>query len=332
MTVERAVLVFAAAGLCASLAGCGSSPAEPAAEPADSPPTRVRPAGTVATIGIDPEGMIYDRRSKSLAVGLRQPYRLTFVDPGKLFIKRQVPLPAPARHLAISPDGKRVVVPAESADVVLQIPPGSAPELETRTGEHPHDATSAQGKIFVADEFGDTVSVIRGDRVTATLGAPEQPGGIAAAGNRYVALVTVAERVLQVYDARTGETLGGTSAGDGPTHIETAGKDAYVADTDGDLIRKFRIAPDPRQVATAPAAGAPYGIAIDRRRKRLWVTLTATNQLAGYSIRGSRPRRVVTYPTIRQPNSVAVDPVSGHVFVASRSNGKLERISPEDGR
>jgi DNA-binding beta-propeller fold protein YncE len=94
------------------------------------------------------------------------------------------------------------------------------------------------------------------------------------------------------------------------------------------MVRKYLIGPEPREVAAVPAEGTPYGIAIDPDRERLWVTLTATNQLAGYSIAGDEPVREFTYATIRQPNTVAVDPSNGDVFVGSRSDAQIQRISP----
>jgi DNA-binding beta-propeller fold protein YncE len=40
-------------------------------------------------------------------------------------------------------------------------------------------------------------------------------------------------------------------------------------------------------------------------------------------------RRVLrTFPTVRQPNSVAVDPRTGRVFVASRKDGVLQLFDP----
>ena len=203
------------------------------------------------------EGMIFHPRSDSVAVAVRDPYRLAFVDPEKLFITRQYPIPNPARHLGLSPDGRRVVVPAESANEIFEIPNGPGRVTRVATGEHPHDAASADGKIFVADEFGDTVSVLDDGQVIETLPAPEQPGGIAATGDRFVAVVTVAERVMQVYDALTGEALGTTPAGVGPTHIEAIGEYAYVADTEGDMIRKFLIAPDPDRWLRFPPQARP---------------------------------------------------------------------------
>jgi DNA-binding beta-propeller fold protein YncE len=35
-----------------------------------------------------------------------------------------------------------------------------------------------------------------------------------------------------------------------------------------------------------------------------------------------------TFPTVPQPNSVAVDPRSGRVFVASRKDGTLQLLDP----
>jgi DNA-binding beta-propeller fold protein YncE len=331
--VGRGPYLFGLCALAAALAGCGAgSGFRRAAEPADSPPLRAAPAGTVAKLGPGPEGMAFDRRAGLLAVAVRDPSRIDFVDPRTLAAKRRVPLPAPARHLAPSASGAAILAPAEAADALLEVAPRRVLS-RSDVGNHPHDAAAAAGAVFVADERSDRVSVLRAGREVAALEAPKQPGGIAAVGDRYVALVAVAERVLQVYDARTLETLGSAPAGVGPTHVAALGDDAFVADTEGGLVRELRIGPEPRQVATAPAPGAPYGIAVDRRRRRLWVTLTARNRLAGYAIGGGRPRRVASYPTVRQPNSVEVDPRSGDVFVAGAAAGVLERISPRsEGR
>jgi len=312
-------------------AGCGDEGPEfgPAAEPAESPPSMVAPAGKVVAIGPGAEGIVFDEGSGQLALGLREPYRLAFVDPERLFVTYQVPIPNPVRHLEVSPKGSLVAVPAESANTVYEIAPGRGIINEVAGGEHPHDAAYADGKMFVADEFSDTISVIRQGKVVDQVPAPVQPGGIAAVDNRYIAVIAVSERVLRVYDARTSEALGSIPAGVGPTHIETLGDDVFVADTEGDRLRRFRIGAQPEEVASVPAKGTPYGIAVDPKRQRIWVTLTGTNRLAGYSVRGMRINRFVTYPTVRQPNSVAVDPGTGDVFVASRTEGLLQRISPD---
>ena len=79
-------------------------------------------------------------------------------------------------------------------------------------------------------------------------------------------------------------------------------------------------------VATRP--GAPYALALDQTRGVLYVTLTASNELESFRFTGTTvvPDRV--WPTVRQPDAVAVDPATGRVFVASRTGGGLELIDP----
>jgi DNA-binding beta-propeller fold protein YncE len=60
----------------------------------------------------------------------------------------------------------------------------------------------------------------------------------------------------------------------------------------------------------------------------LWVTLTATNQLVGLSDAGDALTEIGRFPTVRQPNTVAVDPVTHRVFVGSRTTGALQIIDP----
>jgi DNA-binding beta-propeller fold protein YncE len=330
--VNLGLLVCGAVAMLVLLTACGGGSEFPrAAEPAHAPPLGARPAGIVAKLRGMPEGMAFLPGAGLLAVALRGPSELAFVDPGSLRVRRRLPLPGAARHLGLAPSGSAVLVPAESANALLQVSPRAGILSTTPVGTHPHDAVAVGGLVFVADEHSDQVSVVRGDREVATLPAPVQPGGIAAAGNRYAALVAVAQRVLQVYDAKTLRPLGSVSAGTGPTHDAGLGRDVFLADTQGDRIREFRVGPQPRQVASVAAPGTPYGLAVDRRRRRLWVTLTARNRLLEYDVSGPRPRRVASYPTVRQPNSVEVDPGDGDVFVAGSAPGRIERISPREG-
>jgi DNA-binding beta-propeller fold protein YncE len=227
------VLALAGAALGAALLGCGSSTPPRAAEPAVSPPPTAQPAGRVVRIGGEPEGLVFDPATDQLAVGLRARPRLAFLDPGTLKVEREVALPGAPRHLAYSAAAKSVIVPAESADAALTVAPSRGVEATDPVGTHPHDAVAVGDRVFVADEHSDQISVLRGGQTMATLSTPHQPGGIAAIGDRYVVLVAVSERVLAVYDARSLEKLGETSAGVGPSHVVTDGDDAFVADTQG---------------------------------------------------------------------------------------------------
>ena len=43
---------------------------------------------------------------------------------------------------------------------------------------------------------------------------------------------------------------------------------------------------------------------------------------------GPQPREVRRYPTVQQPNTVAVDPATGTVFVGSRRQGTVQVVTP----
>ena len=92
----------------------------------------------------------------------------------------------------------------------------------------------------------------------------------------------------------------------------------------------FRVtAPGPRQVGSIHTrCCTPYGIAIDGRRGAVYVTLTATNQLESFRISGTTLMPGRTWPTVRQPNDVAVDEATGRLFVAGTRDDKLQLIDP----
>jgi DNA-binding beta-propeller fold protein YncE len=79
---------------------------------------------------------------------------------------------------------------------------------------------------------------------------------------------------------------------------------------------------------SVPAPGVPYGVAVDTTRDIAWVTETKLNQVTGYQLTGGQPVRKYRLPTVRQPDSVAVDPVSGRVFVASADGGGVQVMQP----
>jgi hypothetical protein len=131
---------------------------------------------------------------------------------------------------------------------------------------------------------------------------------------RKLAVLSPRERVLEVYDARTRERLDRAPAGAGPTHVVAGERGlAYVVDTAGDGLLVFETHGRLRIRRRYPLLGAPYATASDLRNGRLWVTLTARNQLVELAT-SARPHRLNVYPTVRQPNGVALDS-AGRVFV-----------------
>lgn len=311
--------------------GCGSAKElPPSPEPAVAPAVSQKPAGRVVRVGNMPEGAVFDPVTRLVAVGLRDPAVLALVDADSGRVVRRVRLPAAPRHLQLERPGGPVLVPAEDAGVLARVAlPGGRVTL-TRVGRQPHDATAVAGRVFVGNELGDTVSVIEGNRVIRTLAAPVHPGGVAAPTPGRVATVAVRERKVELWDARSLRSLGRVDAGVGSTHVVSDGEGRlFVADTDGDALLLYRARSRLELVCRLNVSGKPYALAIDQRRHRLWVGLTSMNRVVEFRLRGDDdPRAVASYPTVRQPNTLAVDPKSGRVFVAGKVEGTLQIFHP----
>jgi sugar lactone lactonase YvrE len=146
-------------------------------------------------------------------------------------------------------------------------------------------------------------------------GAAPAPRRRAVVGGRRVVLRTRA-RVLELRGERAG-------AGVGPAAVaaDPRGRWAYVADTTGDALLVFALRPRLELVHRVYLPGAPYAVAV--RGDRIWVTLSARNQLAELNVR-RRPQLLRRLPTIRRPTAVAAGPTD--VVVASA--GWRERITP----
>jgi len=298
-------------------------------EPAKSPPASVTPVGKVVSVGGEPEGMVADATTGVVAIGVRGPDGVVIVDHDGGVVRR-VALTGAPRHLGFDPATHLLLAPTEGSDKLetIDLATGSVTST-TPVGRQPHDAAAAAGRLFAGNELADSLSVIEDAKVTSVLPMPVQPGGVATNG-RNVAVVGVRGRQMEVVDAATLRPLGTVSAGVGPTHV-VSGPDGryYVADTQGDRVIVYTDQPKPAQIGTAAAAGAPYGMAVDGARKRLWVTLTARNQLVEYDISGRLPTRLATFPTVQQPNSVVVDAPTGLVFVAGATpTGELQIFAP----
>lgn len=103
-----------------------------------------------------------------------------------------------------------------------------------------------------------------------------------------------------------GEPLG---AGVGPTRIVETEAFVYVTDTAQEALLVYEKGPALNYRRRAHLPGAPYALAVDEARDRLWVTLTATNELVGFTLDGG-VQEVERYPTVRQPGQVRVDGTS----------------------
>lgn len=175
----------------------------PAAEPAPAPVPAEPPAGRTVPVGAAPEGVVVDSRTHIVAVGVRDPFALTLLDATTGAVLGKVPLPGGLRHLQLPVPGGPVLVPDEGSNRLLRVAlPGGEITSQVLTGVAPHDATAAAGgTVFVANELGHSVVVVRGDQIVHTFTDVTQPAGLAAVGD-LVSLVDVRRNTLTVYNAR----------------------------------------------------------------------------------------------------------------------------------
>lgn len=274
-----------------------------------------------------PEGIVVDPHAGLVVVAVRDPARLVLLGADSARVLRSVRIAAPPRHLQLADDSGPVLVPVEALDQLIEVSLPGARVRSIVVGVHPHDAAAVAGRVFVGNEFGRSLSVISGGRVVAQVGGFQQPGGLAAVGGD-VAVVDVRADTVTLIGGRSLRVLAKSPAGEGPTHVVAGAGRLFVADTRGNALLAYDSRPTLHLMDRLALHGTPYGVAVDRVRKRLWVTLTATNELVEVAIDRATLRRVASYPTGRQPNTVAVDPRDGRVFVADAGPGVVQAVDP----
>jgi hypothetical protein len=327
------ILLTATVGAVLVVNGCGG-PASGTDLPraAVAPPVTTTPAGTVVSLPGDPGSLAVDTRDGLLAAGVRDPAGVALISTTTGREQKLIRLAGAPVRLALTQSRDSLLAPLGKAGQLVQLAlPSGQVQYQTRLPGQPDDAVAASaGTVFVSNGSSSTVSLVQNGVVVADEPAPRHASAVAASGNgtEVVVLGTRARR-LEAFSF-SGRSLGSTAVGVGPTHVVANGRDLfYVADTEGNAIDVVQLGAGPKQVATvATRPGAPYGLALDQARRVLYVTLTASNELESFKLAGTTvvPDRV--WPTVRQPDAVAVDPATGRVFVASRTGGGLELIDP----
>jgi DNA-binding beta-propeller fold protein YncE len=354
MMTSRAALVFSSV-LVLLIAGCSgrfrpsanSAPATsavstapvthaPAAEPGTASAPAVAPAGRVVPIGNAPEGIVVGSSGVG-AVAVRNPNGLVLFDAATGSVRQTVPTTGAARHLELAGADGPVLVPLEASNELAQLSLADGNVISTATGvgRGPHDAAAPDDRtVVITNEQGGGVVFVRDGAVVGSLPAgPPQPGGVAAVGT-FAAVADVQGNGVWVYDGSGRQLVAQAPVGVKLTHAIGLSDDlAAFADTDGGAVFIERIDPQVSQVARIDAPGNPYGLAYDRLRHRLYVTLTASNVLRVIDVSDpAKPRTLGGVPTVQQPNSVAVDLRSGAVLVTGSTPGRassLQIIAPE---
>jgi DNA-binding beta-propeller fold protein YncE len=299
-------------------------PAEPgqAGAPTDPVPGRTVPVGEA------PEGVTVDAVTRTVAVATRNPNELVLLNADTGALTSRTPLPGFVRHLQLAKPGGPVLVPVESANALVRVDlPGGKAEPQIITGTVPHDASEApNGTVFVANEHGGTVTALRGDQIEKVFTDSVQPAGLAPVGNM-MGLLDVRKNDLTIYDAEALTIIGSTPAGAGPTHLVADKHGRLIAaDTRGDTVRVFST--EPAEIGSVAQPGAPYGIAYDSMRDRLWVASSGTNQVVGYDMSEPTPREIARLATVQNPYTLGVDSTTGRLFIAGVTAGVVQIVDP----
>ncbi len=320
-----ALLVAGLIAGCGTVGGSAGQQAVPPVEPASAPLGGPAPAGTIRPLGAPATAVVVDPHSKTVAVALDDPPRLLLTTLDGAAPPRQVPLPGPAADLVLAADGGPLLVPITAPWSLIRVPlDGGAPSRTDLSGSA-HGVVTVGGATVVA--LGDRLVVLDGNRVIP--GFIEATRLIPAAGGAKVWVLDRGRSAVSVVDLSTGEISPALRAGNGAA---SAVADRFgrllVTDTrDGELLAFAGDPPVLRQ--RFPLPGAPYALAYDGRRNLVWVTLTGRDEVVGLGVAGGEPVIVHRVPTVHQPDAVAVDPVSGRVYVVSASGAGLQVIDPE---
>ena len=302
------------------------------APPAESPPVSGPPAGAVRPLGDHPQAAAFDNRTAALAALVpgpdpAAPASLAVLGGGQTS-PRIIDLPGPAT--ALTGDGAGTVylstrggyfVVELSAARVARVDIGEAPDAEFTAIARRGDATMVLG---TAD---DAVYMQARGAAAHRIKINFRVDSLVAQGNTVVVLDREQTSVTTIgADGKVGQAL---RAGQGATTLaaDPVGR-VLVTDTRGGQLLVYGV--DPLILRQAyPVRQAPYGLAGSARLA--WVSQTAANTVIGYDLSTGIPVEKVRYPTVRQPNLLAVDDTSDTLYVVSGSGAGVQVIEHAAG-
>lgn len=318
------LVVFAAVG-----SGCSSEQQSDelmvtdnpvAAVAAVSPPAAATPAGTVTALADDVVAMAYSPESGTLAVAGRDTVRLY---PFAETLGAPTTVDLTATSLMVH---GRAFLAAGANKVTRVSAAGNTSEAGSFRGE-PVSTAEFDGRTLVAVRDEKAVAVVEDAKVQRMIsGDMMSTDQVLSAGEGAVVLDRLRNAVFEL-DVPGGTIAQGLRAGQGATNAvaDRFGR-VLVTDTRGGALLAFSL--DPLLMRqNYPVPGAPYAITYDPERDLAWVTLTETNEVVGYDVAGEEPKEKYRFPTVSQPNTVAVDPRTGRVMVASGTGDGIQVIA-----
>ncbi|SNS20993.1 YncE family protein [Rhodococcoides kyotonense] len=297
----------------------------------DSPDTTTTPAGVVTASPFGLHSTTFDADTRSV-VALSDDATSLLVfsatdDPAAA--PREVQLPGAAAAVTGIGDG-RVLLPLDRSLVEVDLRTASVdamavdanllsavvlPDGRFATGDD-------SGTIHVLDANGQESQTISGLSSVDALASTEY--GLSALDRHQTSLTEV-----KVDDESLGLAL---RAGEGAAELDTdrfgrilvtdaVGREFLVYSSE-DLLLRQRF----------PVDAQPWAVAYDDKSDVVWISLPEVNEVVGYTLETGIPVEVDRFPTVRQPDSIAVDADTGDLFVGSAAGNGLQRISVSEGR
>jgi DNA-binding beta-propeller fold protein YncE len=212
--------------------------------------------------------------------------------------------------------------------VVERLDVAEAKLTATDVGGHPAAGLTVGPETLVATGAGKAIDVwANGTRTKSITGQLYSADDVLDTGHGVVVLDRLRTAVFSL-DVAAGQLKEGLRAGDGAAN---AVPDSYgrVLVTDARAGALIAFSADPLIMRQRyPVPGGVYGIAYDSARHLAWVTLTERNEVVGFDVRGGEPVEKYRFPTVRQPDSVAVDDQGGRVIVGSAAGEGTQVIQP----
>lgn len=194
-------------------------------------------------------------------------------------------------------------------------------------------ARTADGRILIGTDNGhvlvigtdqklirDISGFVRVDAITVS-----PPG--ADLGSEQVVVLDRAQSSVTPVDLSTGDKGPALRAGNGATNatVDRYGR-VLVANTRDNEILGFFGSPLVMRFRY-PVPNGPYAVDYDDTHNLLWVTTTGDNEAVAYDLAGGEPVAKRHFSTVAQPDSLAVDDVTGTVFVLSTRDSQVQVVA-----
>ncbi|OZE98657.1 hypothetical protein CH300_22865 [Rhodococcus sp. 15-1154-1] len=327
-------LLAAAASACLLVAGCSDSGSGSSDEPdavdlepltgITSPDTSVPPSGSVVPSPSGLHSTTFEPVTRSIVALDDARTALTVFDADDAAAPpRSVPLSGAAADVVPGVDGT-LLLPMNGSLAEIDLRSSGVRNVDTG-GNLLSAATLSDGTVVAGDDSGSIHIVDFGANRSQSIGGLTSVDALASTEHGLAALDRHQTSLTQVNVAD--ESLGlALRAGTGAARLDTdeygrilvtdaAGGELLVYSSD-DLLLRQRF----------PVGAQPWAVTYDDKSDTVWVTTPADNEVVGYTLDTGIPVESGRFSTVRQPDSITVDPDSGALYVGSATGGGLQRI------